>query len=212
LIGPAYASDFGGVYQCQLNSSGRQLVLKYGLHSTKVLTLDGGAAFSFGVRNSGTDVTSISEIGLCAGLLSPTSAQESFYFNNISGGLPGERLTGLGLTILSAGRDYGTVTAEASFSDGTSAVASRHIREPAGLGDTFFGFASPFGTSITSMNLSSPSGRQFFFDDVVFMTVPEPNSITLVMVGVAAFLCLRFQALRRYADVFRRCVLRSVGR
>jgi hypothetical protein len=198
-IGLKFASDLGGVFQCEENSSDRQLVLSYGADNSKILTLD-GVPSSFGVEASNSGVRSISGVALFAGLYSPTVAQESFSFDSITGGLPAEELTRLGLTILSANRDYGLVTATATFSDGSTAVASRHIQEAAGLGDTFFGFVAPPGASILELNFSAPSGHQFFFDDVAFVTAPEPSSIFLLAIGATALLC---RARRAFAPLLR---------
>jgi hypothetical protein len=176
-IGETYTNGFGGVWQCELLYGSKEIVLGYDLEHwpTKRLVFD---ALSYSIG-----------IGPSDGLVTPISGSHSFVsiaegtmilrVSDIQSGVPNERLTGFGLTILSSSDVYyqvGYITAEAEFSDGTTNTASRWIHEDVGLGDTFFGFKAPPGASITGLKFSNTNSHYIPFDDlVIFTSVPEPR-------------------------------------
>lgn len=175
FVNLAYCNGQAGVYQCESLRFCCYIALDYapdnlGFH-TKVILLNieqqriGGTA-------SGYRFDSISGGGLCVHV---AGGDLTFTFGGISYGPQGEQLVGLGLTLLSArGTNYGRVVAIAHFTDGTTASASRDINEDRGLGDTFFGFRAPSGTGITKMHISSETGIQMGYDDLVFFTsIPD---------------------------------------
>ncbi|HEU5116416.1 MAG TPA: cadherin-like domain-containing protein, partial [Isosphaeraceae bacterium] len=95
----------------------------------------------------------------------------------------GERVTAVGVTVLSISnqygtRDYGNVTVTATLASGDTLSASRHINEATGQGDTFYGFTAPEGDSITGFSLrydgavSGTPDTRLWFDDIGFVTQP----------------------------------------
>ena len=108
-------------------------------------------------------------------------------FGPVAGGLDNEQVTQAGFTFLSrTSRNYGVVSATATFSNGDAVTASfTNNVLSAGGQDTFFGFLAPDGSSISGISLSTTGGAGFSIDDVGLVTsnVPEPGSLGLLAAG-----------------------------
>lgn len=112
---------------------------------------------------------------------------------------PDDLISQFGFTFLSrTSRDYGTVTAVASFSDGSTLTSSfLNTSFAAGAQDTFFGFIAPTGESITQVTLTSSQGPGFIagfsLDDAAFVTsaIPEPTSSAMLLGASMLMLGLR---------------------
>jgi hypothetical protein len=139
---------------------------------------------------AGNTVTNNASTGLPGGMLVGSSAatSASFDIGAVTGGDPLEAVISFGITMLSRNsRDFGTVTAVATFSDASTATATAVIGAPGkGNGDTFFGFVAPTGTSLTKVSLTwSTNANLPGFDDLAFTTaiIPEPGSLVLIAAG-----------------------------
>ncbi len=151
-----------------------------------------GEAGRTATQQGGTNGTALT-MGTLTGL-SGTATVE-FVIGSITGGAPLEVVNSLGITVLSrASRDLGIVTAVATFSDSSTAVASRNIGAPgAGLGDTFFGFVAPasLGISKVSISYTINGENSTSFDDLAFTTVVIPEPASLGLLGLGSLLMLR---------------------
>jgi hypothetical protein len=124
--------------------------------------------------------------------LTAGSSSLIFNFGTITGGMPLEGVTSAGFTFLSrASRDFGSVAATATFSDGSTVTASATIPTSQGNGDTFYGFLAPSGASISSVSLDTGTNIEYSIDDLGFVTtiIPEPTSLALI--GLGALVMLR---------------------
>ncbi len=151
-----------------------------------------GEAGRAATQQGGTNGTALT-MGTLTGL-SGTATVE-FLIGSIDGGAPLEVINSFGITVLSrAARDLGIVTAVATFTDNTTAVASRNIGAPgAALGDTFYGFIAPtnLGISKVAISYTINGENSTSFDDLAFTStvIPEPTSLGLLGLGV--FMMLR---------------------
>ena len=79
------------------------------------------------------------------------------------------------------------LTVTANFSGGGSDNFSTSTS-----GHYFIGFVAPSGESITSVTLQEQAGGAFFgYDDVSFVSVPEPSSTALLGLGGLALMLRR---------------------
>lgn len=179
-VAAAFNRDFGGVNQCYaIGGDAGPYIFSYGVSQAKRLNMTGPANNRIGVTANTSSIQSISGTGIW-GSLRP---EMTFFLGDVSSSVANEAVIKFGLTIVSTTFfSLGDVTATATFSDGSKAIASRFINEMAGLGDTFFGFTAPSGQSLVSVTFTNSAGRPMYFDDIAFITAPFP-SLTILKDG-----------------------------
>jgi hypothetical protein len=181
-VADAYATDRGGVFQCELvGLDTGPYTFAYGASQDRTMQWLAGPNTHIGV-SAASVAQAISGEGYWVGL----QPQISFLFSSPQSSLA--PVSAFGLTILSentfAPGGLGTVTGTASFSGGGMANSSRVISEGSGLGDTFFGFSAPAGEWITSVSFSTSQQFNIPMDDIAFVTaVPEPGVTALVLLA-----------------------------
>ena len=171
-VAGAFPGDSGGV----IDGGGGAATVQYsyGVDQSRALTLQTAGGTSVGVGNG----YAISKDGAFASG-SPSYNLVSLNFQSIAGGVANEHVVEMGVTALSVtNRDYGNVTATARLFSGGTLTATRHINDPTGAGDTFYGFTAPAGDYLTGFSLSydgavtgTPDTR-LWFDDIGFVTAP----------------------------------------
>ncbi len=123
------------------------------------------------------------------------TATVEFIMGGITNGAANEVVGTFGVTVLSrTSRDLGTVTGVATFSDSSTATATYAIgASAAGAKDVFYGFVAPAGLSISKVSISYPitGENSTSFDDVAFITVPEPASMGALGIGAMGLLAGR---------------------
>lgn len=188
----AFLADRGGVNHGYVAS---QLELHFGTHQTKTLLLDQieGSNIGSGVPNG----SPIPISGSAAMASTPSGGFEftAFGFTDILNADPDEHIVAFGVTTLSVtNRDYGNVTVTGRLASGASLSATRHMFEPAGAGDTFFGLQAPASDYFTSFTMTYDGGagidNRLWFDDIGFITavVPEPASASFLILGVVGLM------------------------
>ena len=186
-IGEAWTNGFGGVYQCEVLYGSDAIPMDYGTSKTVYLNSVG---YNIGQASGWGTVVPISGNGFFSWNEYSGGYEMPLQFGGIANGVPNEQLVGFGLTILSeTGVDFGPITMEADFSDGTTNLVSRAIDEDAGLGNTFFGIKAPVGTSITNLIFQFNTNITTIvpFDDIVFFTaVPQaPETVKLNSIALS---------------------------
>jgi hypothetical protein len=183
----AYIQDQGGV----IDGSVMDTSFTYGVHQTKTLRLNGIQFSSITASPIESPIPISGDKAFAFSSVSTNVKSFSTKFAGIDGGLNGEGVVAIGLTVLSStGADYGTVTLT-SFSPGTvSATAT--VNQSAGAGDTLLVIKAPPGTAFGGFFLRytgtlGPNDK-LWFDDLAFITaqVPEPSGIVLGALGVLA--------------------------
>jgi hypothetical protein len=177
----AYGSGFGGVIE--FNISGETLTsapamgAQYGSGAKTLsigLTTNSALAISPLQPSSGpTGATNC--LSAPNGTSDPNLGDETFTMGTITGGVAGEQVTQFSFTYLTQTVLNGlTVTAVATFSDGTTSTSTQTINRNTSspVYDTFFGFVAPSGKYITSVALTSNTtrGNTTNIDDVAFIT------------------------------------------
>lgn len=180
-IGEAWTNGFGGVYQCEVSFGADGIPMGYGV--SKAIFLN-SVGYNIGIGSGWGTVVPVSGIAFFTWDEYSGGYQMPLQFAGIANGVPNEQLVGFGLTILSeTGVEFGLITMEAEFSDGTTNLVSRAIDESGGSGNTFFGIKAPPGTSITNLIFQFNTNVTTIipFDDVVFFTaVPQaPEAVKL---------------------------------
>ena len=79
--------------------------------------------------------------------------------------------------------------------DRLTVTATRHIFDPSGAGDTFFGLQAPAGHYFTGFNMGYdgevvPDVR-LWFDDLGFITAVVPEPATMTLLSLCSLLTLR---------------------
>ncbi|HPF37767.1 MAG TPA: PEP-CTERM sorting domain-containing protein [Phycisphaerae bacterium] len=188
-IADAFADDRGGVNDGFVFSS---LPLEYGVSQSKTLLFEAidGTNVASGVATASP--TAISGTSVFASTPEGGYNYTAFGFTNILNGVPDERVVAFGVTTLSVNnRDYGNVSVTGALASGGSLAATRHMFEPATMGDTFFGLRAPANDYFTGFSLTYDGGaggdNRLWFDDIGFITapvtVPEPASVVMCLVG-----------------------------
>lgn len=198
-LAASYAAGMGGVINFDENrwgeiAPGLPFAAEYAA-GAKTLTitpnaasleLSGNLTAQFAISGGGG--TTNQPIGLPGGVIYGGTASTSLTLDigAITGGLAGEYVNSLGITMLSrTSRLHPGTVAVATFSDLSTATSSSDIEGGAGLDDTFFGFVAPAGEGITNLTITW-TGDRVGFDDLAYTTlVPEPASLVLLAVGVA---------------------------
>lgn len=174
---------------------------RYGAGLGKTLAVTTGTynvQFSTNIRAISGNANSGTGLFLFA---NPAVQVESYTFGAISGGLPGEKVTQAGLTLLTRnGGGTPTITVTAFYSNLTSqSAAAAFTVTTTPDQDTFYGFTAPLGASITKLevNYGATGDLRRGIDDFAFITsaaVPEPTSFALLAVGGLSALARRRRA------------------
>jgi len=202
LVGNRFAADFGGVldFEGVTETSVTGYNVNYGVSGSKTLALS--TPDTLEQRGFG----SLDEVSGTQGLIdSNTSAPGTNFRINIgpiTGGVLGESVVQVGVTVLSRDGIAPDVRVTGFFSDGSSAFLADNVAGPGGADDTFFSLIAPDGESITAMEFAwSGSGdNRLAIDDFGFITappIPEPNSAALLAAGMVATILARRQRSRR---------------
>jgi len=170
----AYRYNTGGV----IDGSALGSYYKFGWSGDKVLKIVPADGTNWAI-GSPTDPLPISKTGAFASTADGGYDFTSLDFADVESGDPNERVVQFGVTVLSTtNRDFGNVTVTGRLASGEITSASRAIREPAGAGDTFFGFAAPAGDYFTGFSIryrgEAAASSPIFFDDVGFITAIVP--------------------------------------
>lgn len=164
------------------------------------------SSYTYGVNQSTTlhfnGLQFDAAVGAPASSPIPISGSQAFMFatgatsqrflstkiTGIDNGLPGEEVVAIGLTVLSTGVDYGTMTLSGFV---TAQSPTSIVNSASGQGDTLFALRAPPGQGFEGFILSytgtlGPNDRMWI-DDVAFVTaqVPEPSSLILAAFGIA---------------------------
>ncbi len=130
--------------------------------------------------------------------------------SSITGASLGETgFSQVGITLLSGDIEgnpgtplsFGSITVTATFSDNSTANASRTIGEGKGAGDTFYGFVAPSGLTIASLTVTTGGVNGVpDIDDFGFITnlaaVPEPSTWVLPAFVAATLTGVRLRRRR----------------
>lgn len=181
-VAAAFLADRGGVINFDdINGPviDAQINASYGLSTANTLNITGG---DFQVDMSAAAAIGATQISGDTYLRKTVSSTFTFNF--------GTPLAELGLTVL-ARTGARSITATVTYDDlTTGAIGPIAIPTHGGSGatstpDTFFGFAAPAGRTISKLVVASASTGDFFVvDDLGFIIVPEPSSVTLGILGV----------------------------
>ncbi|MGD9719817.1 MAG: hypothetical protein AB7O59_01210 [Pirellulales bacterium] len=186
-VAAAHAQDFGGV----MDGSAAVSSYTYGVNQSKTLLVNGIQADSI--------------VGSPAPSPLPISGTQAFSFNAISSsrrswgnkfagivnGLSNEQVVEMGVTVLSSGLDYGTVTFNGLLNNGTHMNIVSTINHETGTGDTLFNLVAPPGRWFVANGISYTgtigANDRLWFDDLAFVTavIPEPSGLVLGLVGGA---------------------------
>jgi hypothetical protein len=183
-LGDAFANDNGGVWDVDGNGRASDMTqedIAFGASLNKTFTVSTGEDMQlFGF--SSTDETSGS------GMLN-SKARDGSYTLTFSG----EPIGQFGFVALSRDGYSQTVVATAAFSGGGSAQLTDEVAEGAGIDNTLFVFSAPSGEAITSISLSNGTigdpdinegeGDVLAVDDLGFIVVPEPATMSLLGLG-----------------------------
>ena len=177
----AYSSGYGGVMQFDI--SGETLTTAPAMVATYA---SGAKTLSIGLTaNSALAISPLQPSSGTTGVTNSLSAPNSttdpnlgditFTMGAITGGVAGEKVTQFSFTYLTETvLNSLTVTAVATFSDGTTSTVTRTVNRDttSPIYDTFYGFVAPAGQSITSVALTSNTtrGATTNIDDVAFIT------------------------------------------
>jgi len=186
-VATAFNQDMGGV----IDGSVMDTSFTYGVHQNKTLRLNGIQFSSITASPIESPIPISADKAFAFSSLSTNLKSFSTKFAGIDGGLNGEGVVAIGLTVLSStGADYGTVTLTSFFPDAVSATAT--VNQSAGAGDTLLVIKAPPGTTFGGFFLRytgtlGPNDK-LWFDDLAFITaqVPEPSGIVLGAFGVLA--------------------------
>lgn len=191
-VGSAFTSGRGGVIHFDTAGNTNAVIYNESLDvnfgSGKHLFITSSQPYNF--RHFGS-IFSLSGNGAADGSkgLAPadtvsTSATEmTFNFTNITGGLPGERITTAGFTLLSRNGFSQDVSVDWFVSGFANPYITQldNIDAGAGVDDTFFSFTAPvnsyiFGFRIVYGGATGSNDRRLGIDDLGFITsiVPEP--------------------------------------
>jgi len=159
-VAAAFATNYGGVFDFPTAVASGTTVFR-GTYAAGAKRLDITSSVTMQNSTSGGNTW----FPVSRPNLTTSSANQSSY--NLAVGLPADAVTGLplpneavsriGLIILArTSVAYPlTLQATASFSDGSTQVASSTIGNPRGTDDTFFGFTAPGDLAITNLQLRS---------------------------------------------------------
>lgn len=178
-------------------SSTDYLTVNYGIGHSKALNIRNSTTSDFIFSNNTSERTPISgayylgKSGTLASGITANTANNAalshfgFEFNLV------DRITAVGGTLLGRDGQSGNVTSSITISNGvTTSTISQSHNQPAGNGtaDTFFGFQLT-GTQIADgyyiTNLTFANSYRGF-DDLAFVTAPEPSKVLLMMGALGA--------------------------
>jgi hypothetical protein len=169
--------------------------LRYGVDASKILPI------SFASQANVVETASSTP-------LSGARALTSFYGNTLTFGTPldattlqpltGQGVSEFGITLLSRSQSGAATTnnfqVTATFSNNTTEVITGTINLSQATDDTFVSFRAPAGLTITSFSpilTSGASNRVEAFDDLGFVTVPEPSVAISLLGGFGMLLGFR---------------------
>jgi hypothetical protein len=191
-VAAAYVAGTGGVINFDDvttgTSSQSDIFAKYGPGNSRTLTLTNpnynpsptaGAGYQVDMSSS----TAIGATPISGNFYLRSNGTTTHAFNFSS------PIGEVGFTVLSRSADR-TVTATVTYDDGSNgSVGPFTVKAGDGTFDTFFGFAAPVGRTIKSLQVGPGNTTDFVvLDDVAFVTVPEPGTVAIGVVGALGLL------------------------
>ena len=194
----AFNADQGGVFNFDNVAANANLTgvsLSYGTSQTKSVTLGHGSGNLFSAITTLSEAVSGDQMGVKN--ISALDPDFTFVFSSFANnaGAPDVGVTRFGFTFLSQGISnavlYGQLQATATFSGGGWVTAGAVVNNTRSLADTFFGFVAPAGQTITQVTLPVGVTGDAFIEDVGFITMPIPESSSLLMLGMGVLVAAR---------------------
>lgn len=198
LVTAAFAAETGGVINAEDQTAGgtinpgswRNNNTNYGEGAANVITATYGSTQgnSLGIYRTDTDAAGV-PFGINGNTNNAFFASGNSYIGIQGSGSPvnlvfTKGLSALGLTLVPRGA-LRNVTMTAVLNNAASIVGSTQMLTADNLSGAFFwGFQAPVGSAIVGLNITSPEGFSRF-DDLGFVVVPEPASLSLF--GLASF-------------------------
>lgn len=201
-VATAFAADTGGVIDFKQGGLGGSLgqihSATYGASETNIFNFTTSQSTQF-VTGTGSFLP-ISGVNGFTQISDQTS--QLFTFNADGDGAVSDAplVSQIGFTLLSrANAAYPLdVLATATYTDSSTQAVTSTLSNVKGATDTFVSFLAPLGEGISTLNLQSfqtgtttPVSTRIAIDDLGFITIPEPASLTLLLAGGTLLLARR---------------------